>query len=253
MATSLPNQRSGLRKGRLKIVVAIDFGTTYSGIAYANTDEAEKEAKKGVKLHEWFKLGLCPEYEKRRATASELIRKYRSSTALPTLNTISNYEQLVVDYLKSLKGHLDEQLASVYKLVKQLPREHIITVPAIWDHKEQDRTCECAEQAGMGKGSRLHIISEPEAAAIWALDTIPTLGLKIGDTFIICDAGGGMANCRGGWDQKWLRFALSNFEETIKVRFTGEDHEEYPIFMSTLKESKSHGIINGSLILGSKS
>ncbi|KAH6654914.1 hypothetical protein BKA67DRAFT_536205 [Truncatella angustata] len=121
MATSLPNQRSGLRKGRLKIVVAIDFGTTYSGIAYANTDEgfqAEKEAKKGVKLHEWFKLGLCPEYEKRRATASELIRKYRSSTALPTLNTISNYEQLVVDYLKSLKGHLDEQLASVYKLVK---------------------------------------------------------------------------------------------------------------------------------------
>jgi molecular chaperone DnaK (HSP70) len=43
----------------------------------------------------------------------------------------------------------------------------------------------------MGSGSTLHMISEPEAAAIYALDRIDKHDLHIGDTFVVCDAGGG--------------------------------------------------------------
>ncbi len=43
----------------------------------------------------------------------------------------------------------------------------------------------------MGLRSSLHVISEPEAAAIYALDRIDKHDLQIGDTFVVCDAGGG--------------------------------------------------------------
>jgi len=64
-------------------------------------------------------------------------------------------------------------------------------VPAVWSDAAQAKTRKCAESAGMGSGSTLHMISEPEAAAIYALDRIDKHDLHIGDTFVVCDAGGG--------------------------------------------------------------
>lgn len=214
----------------MKIIVAVDFGTTFSGIAYANTKEpdvqrvltqwgpgtpsngkvpsilyydnggmtgpfhwgfkARAEQQRGKKVHEWFKLGLCPEYEERRAAESELNRKYPSTTALDPVKG-EEAEKLVVDYLASLKKRVDEHFRELDRSVNEIPREYIITVPAIWDHKEQERTRSCAERAGMGQGSKLQIVSEPEAAAIYALSREHKIGLKVDDTFIICDAGGG--------------------------------------------------------------
>jgi hypothetical protein len=37
----------------------------------------------------------------------------------------------------------------------------------------------------------LHIISEPEAAAMYVLQAMDPHGIKVGDTFVVCDAGGG--------------------------------------------------------------
>lgn len=66
-----------------------------------------------------------------------------------------------------------------------------ITVPAVWSDMAQSKTRACAEAAGMGAGAALHIISEPEAAAVYALSVMDPHDLKIGDTFVLCDAGGG--------------------------------------------------------------
>lgn len=66
-----------------------------------------------------------------------------------------------------------------------------ITVPAVWTDAAQAKTRACAEEAGMGAGSALHIISEPEAAAIYALTVMDHLDTQVGDTFVLCDAGGG--------------------------------------------------------------
>ena len=43
----------------------------------------------------------------------------------------------------------------------------------------------------MGVGTLLRMISEPEAAAIYALHEVDTLGLKVGHSFVLYDAGGG--------------------------------------------------------------
>ena len=43
----------------------------------------------------------------------------------------------------------------------------------------------------MGQGDQLQIISEPEAAATYALDALDPHDVKIDDTFVLCDAGGG--------------------------------------------------------------
>lgn len=43
----------------------------------------------------------------------------------------------------------------------------------------------------MGAGAALHVISEPEAAALYALDALDPHNLRINDTFVLCDAGGG--------------------------------------------------------------
>ena len=43
----------------------------------------------------------------------------------------------------------------------------------------------------MGSGHALHILSEPEAAAVYALDVMDPHVNEIGDTFVLCDAGGG--------------------------------------------------------------
>ena len=61
----------------------------------------------------------------------------------------------------------------------------------MWSDAAQAKTRECAERAGMGRGDRLQIISEPEAAAIYTLDALDPHNVKIGDTFVLCDAGGG--------------------------------------------------------------
>ena len=66
-----------------------------------------------------------------------------------------------------------------------------ITVPAVWSDMAQAKTRNCAEAAGMGAGAALHIISEPEAAALFALSAMDRHGLQIGETFVLCDAGGG--------------------------------------------------------------
>lgn len=79
-------------------------------------------------------------------------------------------------------------------VLRRTQREYVITVPAVWEEKARDLTAKCAVDAGMGSEDKLHIVSEPEAAAIYAISKfqqINTGGLEIGDTFVLCDAGGG--------------------------------------------------------------
>lgn len=43
----------------------------------------------------------------------------------------------------------------------------------------------------MGRGEALQIVSEPEAAAIYVLKAMDPHDIMVGDTFVLCDAGGG--------------------------------------------------------------
>ena len=61
----------------------------------------------------------------------------------------------------------------------------------------------------MGVGGALHIISEPEAAAIYALSALDPHGIKIGDTFVLCDAGGGTVDL--------ITYKVSSLKPNLKL------------------------------------
>jgi len=97
---------------------------------------------------------------------------------------------LTTDYLRGLKKHGDQYISEKLGDVFIRKPQYIITVPAVWSERAQAATRQCAQNAGMGNKNNIQIITEPEAAGIYALKNM-VLGLKVEDTFVLCDAGGG--------------------------------------------------------------
>ncbi|KAL0941392.1 hsp70-like protein [Colletotrichum truncatum] len=206
-----------------KIIVGIDFGTTYSGVAWAETQrsdrrttittwpisktvrEGESSDKVPTKLRytgdevqwgfsipmsapqdeivEWFKLDLDPSLQSMNQAVSSEARGGR------------NVDKLVTDYISALGDHLlytlREKLGD--QVVKTTPLEFVITVPAIWSDLAKEKTKQaCQKASGLSTTSvPIHLVSEPEAAAIYALQGLDPHGLNIGDTVVVVDAGGG--------------------------------------------------------------
>ncbi|RPB17681.1 actin-like ATPase domain-containing protein [Morchella conica CCBAS932] len=207
-----------------KIIVAVDFGTTFSGVAFAYTDEPDDkevisawpsggnrtsdkvptevsyddrapggyrwgfDIRPGQKRHQWFKLQLDPS-QKLATKASSLARRYPSRTELPP-GYSGDISQHVTNYLTALMKHTMGVLVKRYsqKFVDDTPIEYILTIPALWSDRARNLTFECAKKAGM---TRISCISEPEAAAIYTLSAIQPNNLRLGDNFVVCDAGGG--------------------------------------------------------------
>ena len=88
--------------------------------------------------------------------------------------------------------HTIETLTRRYgeSFMSTTPVDFVLTVPAVWSDAAKNATLQAAERAGMGNRHDLKLISEPEAAAVYTLKTIQPSGLKEGDNFIVCDAGG---------------------------------------------------------------
>ncbi|KAL8691400.1 MAG: hypothetical protein Q9218_003366 [Villophora microphyllina] len=137
-----------------------------------------------------------------RALGSTLeIRNQEASNAIDTATTVAIVGTTLVWRWKSTIFPAYRVCDSYIERVlrQKLPQsalastsvEYVITVPAVWSDRAQAAIRRCAEQAGMGTGSSLHIISEPEAAAMYALDAMDPHNIQIGDTFVLCDAGGG--------------------------------------------------------------
>jgi hypothetical protein len=57
--------------------------------------------------------------------------------------------------------------------------------------KAKRKAISCASRAGMGKENNILIISEPEAAWIYALDTMNPNDIHVDDTFVVCNMSGG--------------------------------------------------------------
>ncbi|KAK5467274.1 hypothetical protein LTS15_000246 [Exophiala xenobiotica] len=214
------------------IVVAVDYGTTFSGVAWAQsarlTDaqpdiqttiiqwpdtEGSLEGATSDKVptelaghgrnrkwgfgiaddasrHQWFKLGLDPTQES--DVVSYLTLNYPDPKALPpSYDSSREAVVLTTDYLRCLRRHTSKilRLRLGDGVVDTTLIRYIITVPAIWDDAAKARTQHCAQSAGMGEDIR--VISEPEAAVVHALDALDPHNLIPGDTFVLCDAGGG--------------------------------------------------------------
>ncbi|ENH68697.1 Heat shock 70 kDa protein 12A [Fusarium oxysporum f. sp. cubense race 1] len=206
-----------------KIIVGVDFGTTYSGVAWAENrnpsrrtcitqwpvSSANKEGQSSDKVPtriryngdkiewgfsvpvnapqpevvDWFKLDLDP---------STQAVGYNPSTE--GARSGRNVDELVTDFISQLVDHLmytlREKLGS--GLVDSTPLQFVITVPAIWSDLAKEKTKKACEQAMISVSEHhVHLVSEPEAAAIYALHDLDMNGLDAGDTIVVVDAGGG--------------------------------------------------------------
>jgi len=95
------------------------------------------------------------------------------------------------DYLTKLHEMARTELVKRYgeDFVESTSIEYILTVPAVWSDAAKHATVCAAQMAGLGEDLRM--ISEPEAAAVYSLSTMKSSGLKVGDVYIVLDAGGG--------------------------------------------------------------
>ncbi|KAI0316964.1 hypothetical protein OF83DRAFT_1123827, partial [Amylostereum chailletii] len=215
-----------------KMSVSIDFGTTFSGVAYGSSriaagkvqqvlrwpgaqetfrkvptcllyDEHGQMLAWGLEAKnagpapghikcEWFKLFLEP-----HALRDESAVDPR----LPPLPPNKTPVQLIVDFLYCLWEYAKEQITADLGAVADLNSADVwLTVPAAWDAKGCELMREAAIHAGLvqsaragdhGWRDRLHIITEPEAAAVHCAHLTDLHKLKPSQTFMICDAGGG--------------------------------------------------------------
>ncbi|OCT47560.1 Hsp70 family protein [Cladophialophora carrionii] len=179
---------------------------TPTTIAYANENTKASltrnqwgfEVTRSLKQYVWTKLLLDKEVDTAQYDDPLLQQMYGSGfLRLPPGKSAKEVAQ---DYLSELYQYLmlrlEQELGSA-ALVQAMPMECWITMPAIWGNKAQRDTKEAALAAGFGSrpGDKVNMITEPEAAALYALKPylVPTAldPLKPGECVLICDCGGG--------------------------------------------------------------
>ncbi|KAI7884680.1 hypothetical protein K492DRAFT_221324 [Lichtheimia hyalospora FSU 10163] len=196
-----------------KVVIAYDFGTTYSGAAYAFTHTSPPEVfdvlKWPHKGSNYFpKVPTTLVYRRDNQSMVDwghgakrtMIKPYAGKHNVQVSNfkllLDENLElQVVSDYLRALHQHtLQEITRGFAKNYHPDTFRYCLTVPALWSDKAKHTMRQAAVLAGLVQPSdpsdRLVLISEPEAAALYCEQTMDA-ALQPGDRTMVCDAGGG--------------------------------------------------------------
>ncbi|KAJ5609919.1 hypothetical protein N7528_009185 [Penicillium herquei] len=103
---------------------------------------------------------------------------------------------VIRDYLVEIFRHTMAQLASSEGFKNTSKVELALSVPAGWPLKAswalQDILKQAVETVGFGQGFDLFLVNEPEAASAFVLDMLVSQKtITTGETFLVCDAGGG--------------------------------------------------------------
>ncbi|KAI3552583.1 hypothetical protein CSPX01_00332 [Colletotrichum filicis] len=211
-----------------RLIVGVDFGTTFSGVAavYTSTpDDVEiiktwpggngitsdkvpteisydisANAAAGTDPTVKWGFQFKPEDARLRCIKLFLDRSQKLPFYVSPLDTAAqlkrynkNVLDAVSDYLTQVYKHTMDTLTRRYgeSFMQSTKVDFVLTCPAVWSDAAKNTTLQAAERAGMGLKSEIQMISEPEAAAVYTLKAIQPNHLNAGDNFIVCDAGGG--------------------------------------------------------------
>ncbi|KAI8604209.1 hypothetical protein EDD21DRAFT_301152 [Dissophora ornata] len=206
------------------LLVAIDFGTTFSGVAYSfksNGDVIEMTSwpqqanlygkvptvsaysKENDRMHSWG-------YAAKAAMLTpagrnlDLLQKFKLfldndlAPYLPPLPRTINPQNAISDYLRAIHTYAIGEIIKNTAGGMVFDQSHIqycLTVPAMWTDAAKGVMRQTAIQAGLiqpnDPAHRLLLVSEPEAAAMYCERKCEQFNLRHGDRFMICDAGGG--------------------------------------------------------------
>ncbi|RIA87543.1 hypothetical protein C1645_777131 [Glomus cerebriforme] len=205
----------------IRVVVGLDFGTTYSGFSYCHVENSkdirtndkwpgEVNLKTNTVLQydqnftnvvAWGYAALSKQPNQRKSIETrpvELFKLYLGklqNDLKPPLPVQLGFEDAIADYLRELGKKIKETVEKNGVVFT----EHVLfvlTVPAEYSEKDQDimRKCACTANLIKDKDSqKLQFTTEPEAAAIYCMENkLHEYGLlTIGTTFMIVDCGGG--------------------------------------------------------------
>ncbi|KAL8400786.1 hypothetical protein RB594_000976 [Gaeumannomyces avenae] len=239
-----------------RLVIGLDFGTTYTGVAYCDKENAPTDQIAVV--NEWPGIGAVGNKEKAPSRIAyvppppgqttggtivwgDLIKprikapvhacmklrlddKQAGSRQLALLMRILTSDmggldmndidealagnggappaypgkdvvEIVADYLSLVRDTAYQTMRNRYGGVFDgMRKELVVTVPAVWSERAKDQTMKAVAKAEWGV-SKTSMITEPEAAAIYTLrgmsESSNKTEMKVGDTFVLCDAGGG--------------------------------------------------------------
>ncbi|KAJ4215494.1 hypothetical protein NW759_009914 [Fusarium solani] len=208
------------------LAIAIDFGTTYSGVSYAvstfpdsivpitgypgsevgyndpvqvpsvldlDTGKWGYEVAPSMKPMRWFKMLLLREEDIGKDTIQDSVYVREARQQLRERGRSA--ENVVAIFLSKLWEHTLAQLGT--KMLDGLPFKVAITVPAIWPPYAEEAMRRAAQAAGIleyrhAGDTTLELIQEPEAAALSILlerRSLPEIAAR--NSFVVCDAGGG--------------------------------------------------------------
>ncbi|KAB8304154.1 hypothetical protein EYC80_003573 [Monilinia laxa] len=202
-----------------KFVIALDFGTTFSGIGYAFVKEDKPDI---CSIGEWPGLEgrrqpkvptvICydPEVEAGFTWGAESHKReiipgmkllldptQATPVYLPTSSTGKELERLgkpaldvVADFIGAIYKHaltiIEDKIPRDY--LEMCQKQFVLSVPEVWSDRAKDLTMKVAKRA---KIHPVTLIKEPDAAALYTLHTLKDKALSVGDAFVICDADGG--------------------------------------------------------------
>ncbi|CCE29463.1 related to hsp70 protein [Claviceps purpurea 20.1] len=212
------NRLFAARERDEKLIIALDFGTTYSGVAYCFANQTNAVPKAVL---DWPDQGLsAPKIPTIIEYTEKDSRGFRWGASVDRLNGGIVGIKLLLDptqerplYLPT--KNIDQELKSLPKkpfevaadfiqaiyehalqdIGKTIPKaymdmcdkEFVLSVPAVWSDAAKNATLKAAELAGI---KPVTIVKEPEAAALYAIKSLD-FAIERNDAFVVCDAGGG--------------------------------------------------------------
>ena len=144
----------------------------------------------------WFKLLLLDEEDmepaQRNSAQITRARELLANAGKTAVEAIGDYLRFLFEHaLESIKQDMGEIAVEGYAF------RIVLTVPAVWTTKALKRMRLAAREAGLldsrlAGETKLHFVSEPEAAALATFSDMKSRpNFQEGDTFVVCDAGGG--------------------------------------------------------------
>ncbi|PKC15664.1 hypothetical protein RhiirA5_483486 [Rhizophagus irregularis] len=209
-----------------RVLVAIDFGTTYSGFAYVHKDNPDNvvvndswPGKEGVskaptalqydkkynKVINWGYTALVEDLdevsddsEEQCPRPVELFKLHISDlpeNEKPWLPSKLNYKKAIEDYLTQMSNLIKKTLKKRWPtLIFPQQVDFVLTIPAEWPPHTTGIMRECACKAGLitsFDSDHLDFTTEPEAAALHCLTVVNQHNLRPRDSFLVADCGGG--------------------------------------------------------------
>ncbi|KAG0333661.1 Heat shock 70 kDa protein 12A [Podila humilis] len=243
------------------IIMAIDWGTTYSSMAYAYQQDGEvHEVSTWPKQsHNYPKVPTCNLYGPGSKEILEwgypakiakskppnkhhvLLSKYKlhlddTSGPHPPLPNGLTVVDAIADYLRLFHAHVVQSaLKGFGAAFGQHHIQYCLSVPAMWNDHAKAMMRQAALQAGMISAvdppHRLLLISEPEAAALYCEKKCDQFAIGHGQKFMICDAGGGTV------DLIVFEVAVGPHGRSLKEVTRGSGHSCGSIFLDERMET----------------